>query len=169
MRKYKCDAMAIGQRLKDARLSSKKGMTQLGFAEEIGVCVSNISKTEQGLRLPTIDLLFEYMNYFDKEANELLGSYGDGQNSIDSRLAKLPPEARQYLHGIFMDMIDITKCLVLNPKHARVSEKERERMLALIWDVICQYYGNEDFTQIFNAIATLALNEKCSNDSDLPF
>ena len=38
--------MAIGQRLKDARLSSKKGMTQLGFAEEIGVCVSNISKTE---------------------------------------------------------------------------------------------------------------------------
>jgi len=106
VRNYKCDAMAIGQRLKDARLSSKKGMTQLGFAEEIGVCVSNISKTEQGLRLPTIDLLFEYMNYFDKEANELLGSYGDGQNSIDSRLAKLPPEARQYLHGIFMDMID---------------------------------------------------------------
>ena len=50
MRNYKCDAMAIGQRLKDARLSSKKGMTQLGFAEEIGVCVSNISKTEQGLR-----------------------------------------------------------------------------------------------------------------------
>ena len=55
MRNYKCDAMAIGQRLKDARLSSKKGMTQLGFAEEIGVCVSNISKTEQGLRLPTIE------------------------------------------------------------------------------------------------------------------
>ena len=51
-------------------------------------------------------LLFEYMNYFDKEANELLGTYGDGQNSIDSRLAKLPPEARQYLHSIFMDMID---------------------------------------------------------------
>ena len=71
MRNYKCDATAIGQRLKDARLSSKKGMTQLGFAEEIGVCVSNISKTEQGLLLP-----------------------------------KLPPEARQYLHGIFMDMID---------------------------------------------------------------
>lgn len=106
MRNYKCDAMAIGQRLKDARLSSKKGMTQLGFAEEIGVCVSNISKTEQGLRLPTIDLLFEYMNYFDKEANELLGTYGDDQNSIDSHLAKLPPEARQYLHSIFMDMID---------------------------------------------------------------
>ena len=106
MRNYKCDAMAIGQRLKDARLSSKKGMTQLGFAEEIGVCVPNISKTEQGLRLPTIDLLFEYMNYFDKEANELLGTYGDGQNSIDSRLAKLSPEARQYLHSIFMDMID---------------------------------------------------------------
>ena len=58
--------MAIGQRLKDARLSSKKGMTQLGFAEEIGVCVSNISKTEQGLRFPTIDLLFEYIVTLEK-------------------------------------------------------------------------------------------------------
>lgn len=46
------------------------------------------------------------MNYFDKEANELLGIYGDGRSSIDSRLAKLPPEARQYLHRIFMEMID---------------------------------------------------------------
>ncbi|MBR4982933.1 MAG: helix-turn-helix transcriptional regulator [Lachnospiraceae bacterium] len=90
MRNYKCDAMVIGQRLKDARLSSKKGMTQLGFAEEIGVCVSNISKTEQGLRLPTIDLLFEYMNYFDKEANELLGSYGDGiSKDIDDACRKI--------------------------------------------------------------------------------
>lgn len=47
MRTYKCDAMTIGQRLKDARLSSKNGMMQLGFAEEIGVCVSNISKTDK--------------------------------------------------------------------------------------------------------------------------
>lgn len=53
-----------------------------------------------------MDLLFEYMNYFDKEANELLGIYGEGQNSIDSRLANLPPEARQYLQRIFMEMID---------------------------------------------------------------
>ena len=45
--------MTIGQRLKDARINSKNGMTQLGFAEEIGVCVSNISKTEQGLRYHT--------------------------------------------------------------------------------------------------------------------
>ena len=58
------------------------------------------------MRLPTMDLLFEYMNYFDKEANELLGIYGEGQNSIDSRLANLPPEARQYLQRIFMEMID---------------------------------------------------------------
>ena len=53
-----------------------------------------------------MDLLFEYMNYFDKEANELLGIYGEGQNSIDSRLANLPPEARQHLQRIFMEMID---------------------------------------------------------------
>ena len=85
---------------------------------------------------------------------------------------------RKFLIDILLKLYDfdysscqrgITKCLVLNPKHARVSEKETERMLALIWDVICQYYGNEDFTQIFNVIATLALNEKFSNDSDLPF
>ena len=29
-----------------------------------------------------------------------------GQRLKEARLAKLPPEAHQYLHGIFMDMID---------------------------------------------------------------
>ena len=106
MRNYKCDAMAIGQRLKDARLNSKRAMTQLGFAEEIGVCVSNISKTEQGLRMPTIDLLFEYMNYFDKDANELFGIYDGEKNSIDARLEKLPPYTRKYLFEIFVEMIE---------------------------------------------------------------
>ena len=110
MRNYKCDAMVIGQRLKDARLNSKRGITQLGFAEEIGVCVSNISKTEQGLRMPTIDLLFEYMNYFDKDANELLGIYDGGKNSIDARLEKLPPDVRKYLFDIFVEMIEKFPC-----------------------------------------------------------
>ena len=105
MRNYRCDALELGQRLKDARLHARKGMTQLRFAEEIGVCVSNISKVEQGVRMPTLDLLFEYMNYFDKDANELLGVCG-AQNSIDAKLIKLPPEARQYLIRIFAEMID---------------------------------------------------------------
>ena len=64
MRDYKCDAMIIGQRLKDARMSSKKGMTQLNFAEEIGVYVSNISKIEQGVRLPSIEILYGPVSRF---------------------------------------------------------------------------------------------------------
>ena len=109
MRDYKCDAMIIGQRLKDARLSSKNGMTQLNFAEEIGVYVSNISKIEQGVRLPSIEILYEYMNHFDVDANQLLGCNEMNQkkpDSIDSRLAMLPPEVREYLTSVIWEMIN---------------------------------------------------------------
>ena len=109
MRDYKCDAMIIGQRLKDARMGSKNGMTQLNFAEEIGVYVSNISKIEQGVRLPSIEILYEYMNHFDVDANQLLGCdemNQKKQDSIDSRLALLPPEVREYLTSVIWEMIN---------------------------------------------------------------
>ncbi len=109
MRNYKCDAMIIGQRLKDARMNGKNGMTQLTFAEEIGVYVSNISKIEQGLRLPSLEILYEYMNHFDVDANRLLGCDETdeyNQKSIDDRLAMLPPEVREYLTSIFREMIN---------------------------------------------------------------
>ena len=109
MRDYKCDAMIIGQRLKDTRMSSKNGMTQLNFAEEIGVYVSNISKIEQGVRLPSIEILYEYMNLFDVDANRLIGCdemNQKKQQSIDGRLAVLPPEVREYLTSLIWEMIN---------------------------------------------------------------
>lgn len=42
MRKYKCDPLMMGQRLKDLRRNAKNSMSQLEFAEEIGICLGNI-------------------------------------------------------------------------------------------------------------------------------
>ena len=109
MRNYKCDAMIIGQRLKDVRMNGKNGMTQLNFAEEIGVYVSNISKIEQGVRLPSIEILYEYMNHFDVDANRLLGCdemNQKKQESIDNRLEMLPLEVREYLTCVIGEMIN---------------------------------------------------------------
>lgn len=49
MRNYICDPLMMGQRLKDLRRDAKNSMSQLEFAEEIGTCLGNISKIEQGL------------------------------------------------------------------------------------------------------------------------
>ena len=111
MRNYKCDPLMMGQRLKELRRNAKNSMSQLAFAEEIGTCLGNISKIEQGLRFPTMEILYDYMNYFDGDANLLCGCDIENQNredSIDAKLEKLPPAVRDYLTVIFVEMIE--KC-----------------------------------------------------------
>ena len=109
MRNYKCDPLMMGQRLKELRRNAKNSMTQLEFAEECGTCLGNISKIEQGLRFPTMEILYDYMNYFDGDANSLCGCDREDvhrEDSIDAKLEKLPQEARVYLTGIFVEMIN---------------------------------------------------------------
>lgn len=111
MRNYKGDPLMMGQRLKELRRNAKNSMSQLAFAEEIGTCLGNISKIEQGLRFPTMEILYDYMNYFDEDANLLCGCDIENQNredSIDARLEKLPPAVRDYLTVILVEMIE--KC-----------------------------------------------------------
>lgn len=47
----------MGQRLKELRRNAENSMSQLAFAEEIGTCLGNISKIEQGLRFPTMETM----------------------------------------------------------------------------------------------------------------
>ena len=111
MRNYKGGPLMMGQRLKELRRNAKNSMSQLAFAEEIGTCLGNISKIEQGLRFPTMEILYDYMNYFDEDANLLCGCDIENQNredSIDARLEKLPPAVRDYLTVICVEMIE--KC-----------------------------------------------------------
>ena len=89
MRNYKCDPLMMGQRLKELRRNAKNSMSQLAFAEEIGTCLGNISKIEQGLRFPTMEILYDYMNYFDGDANLLCGCDIENQNRT---LAGVPQE-----------------------------------------------------------------------------
>lgn len=107
MTKYVCDSLIIGERLKQARRESVNSMSQLDFALEIGVCVTAISKVEQGQRLPRLDMIVDYMNYFDLDVTSLFIEDENWQEeSIDYRLSKLPAETRKYLKEVFIKMLD---------------------------------------------------------------
>lgn len=107
MTKYVCDSLIIGERLKQARRDSANTMSQLEFSMEIGVCVTMISKVEQGQRLPRLDMIVDYMNYFDLDVTSLfIESEEWRDDSIDYRLAKLPAETRKYLKEVFIKMLD---------------------------------------------------------------
>ena len=103
------DMKMLGERMKEARLSSRNHLSQLEVAVELGLHESTISKYEQGLRMPPLDVIYAYMHLFGVDANQLLGAAGGKQKlSIEQRLSALTPAARQYLTEVFNNMID--KC-----------------------------------------------------------
>lgn len=110
MRNYTCDPETIGNNLKRARLNAAKPMTQLDFALEVGLTDSVIGRIERGLRYPTIEILFDYMNKFNVDANVLLGCEPfpevEACNSVDARLQELDDKTRMHLYKVFMEMID---------------------------------------------------------------
>lgn len=110
MRNYTCNPETIGSNLKRARLSAAKSMTQLDFALEVGLTDSVIGRIERGLRYPTIEILFDYMNKFDVDANVLLGceSFPEVEpcDSVDARLQALDDKTKAHLYKVFMEMID---------------------------------------------------------------
>ncbi len=55
----------IGQRIQDLRKDYK--MTQVKFAEKIGVSVRTLHRFETGERLPTIDILKNIFDIFEIE------------------------------------------------------------------------------------------------------
>ncbi len=110
MKHYVCDSKKIGENLRCARVDAVHPMTQLEFALEIGYDESAISRIERGVRYPTVEILFEYMNKFQVDANQLLGceehSEGTIRESVDARLSKLDMQTQAYLLEVFNKMID---------------------------------------------------------------
>ena len=103
------DIMMLGVRMKEARLNSRNHLTQLEVAVELGVHVSTISKYEEGIRRPPVNVIYAYMQLFGVDANQLIGTVeGQQKISIEQRLSTLTPAARRYLMEVFNILID--KC-----------------------------------------------------------
>ncbi len=111
MTNYVCDPVELGARLKEARMNTKAEFTQIDFAEEVGITPAVIRRVEQGVQFPKIDLLMDYINFCDVDANYLLGISEEASYGIDKKLELLSPIARRYLLQVFNEMIDIfPKC-----------------------------------------------------------
>lgn len=65
-----------GQFLKDLR--KEKGVTQEQLAEVLGVSNRSISRWENGVNMPDLDLLIELAKYYDIEIGEIL----DGKRKV---------------------------------------------------------------------------------------
>lgn len=59
----------LGQRIQDLRKDYK--ITQVKFAEKIGVSVRTLHRWETGERLPTIDILKNIFDIFEIEPNDI--------------------------------------------------------------------------------------------------
>lgn len=61
----------IGNTIADLRKST--GMTQREFSSVLGVSESSIAHYEQGITIPSVDMLLKYADYFDVNMDYLLG------------------------------------------------------------------------------------------------
>lgn len=61
----------IGNTIADLRKST--GMTQKEFSSVLGVSESSIAHYEQGITVPSADMLLKYANYFDVNIDYLFG------------------------------------------------------------------------------------------------
>ena len=56
-----------------AELRKSTGMTQREFSKTVGVSESSIAHYEQGITVPSADMLLKYANYFDVNIDYLFG------------------------------------------------------------------------------------------------
>lgn len=58
-----------------ARLRKQKGLTQSALAADLGVSSQAVSKWENGLSCPDIQLLVQIADYFNVTTDDLLGHH----------------------------------------------------------------------------------------------
>lgn len=107
-----------------AELRQDHGLTQKQLAKELKVSTGSISAYERGKRVPTIDLLVVFADYFNVGADYMLGRTANdlspavfcetytGETTIGDlieMLRDLPPESRQALALVVNEMQYATK------------------------------------------------------------
>ena len=88
--------------IKNAR--KRKGWTQEKLSEKMNRSVSFVTKVENGYLGKANDVIYEFMEALDIDANTIFAC--DQSNSIDLKLARMKPEVRAYFSKIFLEMIE---------------------------------------------------------------
>lgn len=103
LKKY--DGYEIGPNLRRIRKDKKLSIYQV--SEMCGLSNSSIQQIEQGGRGLSMKTLYLLMSVYQCDANTLLNieETGKKEPSIDSMLAELPPDKRDYFQTTFEFMI----------------------------------------------------------------
>lgn len=96
--------MRLGERL--AELRGDRGLTQKDLSEQLHISSSSISAYETGARLPSIETVFDFAEYFDVTTDYLLGRT---DNSVSPSVLKQEIVDGESVEGI------IEKLLTLEP------------------------------------------------------
>jgi len=75
----------FGQKLK--MLREKENLTQEQFAQKFGLLKSSISMYENNVRLPSVEIIKDFANYFNVSIDYLLDN--DTGNKIDEELREI--------------------------------------------------------------------------------
>lgn len=99
------DGFVVGQAVRNLR--TEKHLTIEQLSEAVDKSASHIVQMELGSRKMSVDLLYSLMTVFNTDANSVLG-IGESKKmiSIDKALMVLDEPKRNYLIGIFLEMIE---------------------------------------------------------------
>lgn len=70
------DLFVIGNKLRELR--ENKQVTQLQVVEALDISYSHYARLEEGIRGMSIEMLFKLMEYYDTDANTILGITAKG-------------------------------------------------------------------------------------------
>lgn len=102
----KYDAFVVGENIRALR--KKRGITLEQLSEKLEKSVTHLNLIELGNRKVSMGMLFQLMELFDVDANDILGipvKNDKNFSSVDWELAQLPEEYGLYLKNAFMEMI----------------------------------------------------------------
>ena len=103
-RKYQYDGIIVGENIRRERL--RLGLTTEQLAELVDKSARHINKVELGWSKLGIDLLYDLASALHTDANTLLEIKPEkSEISIDELLMEQEPEVRNYMMGIFVNMI----------------------------------------------------------------
>lgn len=103
-RKYQYDGIIVGENIRRERL--RLGLTTEQLAELVDKSARHINKVELGWSKLSIDLLYDLAFALHTDANTILEiKPKKSEISIDELLMEQEPEVRNYMMGIFVNMI----------------------------------------------------------------
>lgn len=100
----------IGNRVREFRRLS--GLTQQELARRVGVSAVFISKTERGLKLPSLDTLLRLAKALDVPPNWLLCDVvvqSQKPPALFERIAELPRGKRRQLIGLLEELLTLLR------------------------------------------------------------